>query len=224
METTQIIPIKITNVFPKNFYESCAWGNKGYVVGIDEAGRGCSAGPVVAAAAMLHPRAKHKLLKDSKLLTHDELKTAYQWILKHSWYGVGVVSHAHIDTYNIYKATQCAMTRALAQLKSATPHVPTTIVVDAMPLIQKSFQAETVYFIKGESKSTSIAAASIIAKVTRDNLMEQMSASFPLYNLAQHKGYITAEHKKSVKTNGTSLIHRLTFIHESDSHEQQTLC
>lgn len=223
METTQNLPRKVPSTFLKNHYELTAWDNQGYIIGIDEVGRGCSAGPVVAAAAMLHPKAKHRLLKDSKLLTQDELKTAYNWILKHSWYGIGIVSHTHIDTHNIYRATQCAMVRALAQLKATTPHNPTTIVVDAMPIKQQSFQVETLYFIKGESKSISIAAASIIAKVTRDRLMERLDASFPSYGLAKHKGYCTAQHRKNVK-NGTSLIHRLTYIHEEtdDAHEQQT--
>lgn len=228
METTQITPVKIRERFPKNFYEASAWTQQGYIIGIDEVGRGCSAGPVVAAAAMLHQGAKHRLLKDSKLLTQDELKTAYKWIIKHSWYGIGIVSHAHIDTHNIYKASQCAMTRALAQLKAVAPHNPTIIVVDAMPVRQQSFQAEMLYFIKGESKSVSIAAASILAKVTRDNLMEQMSRSFPAYGLAKHKGYCTPEHRRAVTATGPSLIHRLSFIHEplqeSDAHEQQTIC
>ena len=222
METTQNQPFKVTTSFPKNFYEKSAWADQGYIIGIDEVGRGCSAGPVVAAAAMLHPNAKHKLLQDSKMLTQDELKTAYTWIIQHSWYGIGIVSHTHIDTHNIYKATQCAMTRALAQLKATAGHTPKTIVVDAMPINQQSFQAETLYFIKGESKSTSIAAASIIAKVTRDRLMKEMSASFPAYNLCQHKGYTTAEHQKALNDYGPSLIHRLTFIPTLDAHEQQT--
>lgn len=223
METTQNLPIKVPSTFPKNFYESTAWANQGYIIGIDEVGRGCSAGPVVAAAVMLHSKAKHRLLKDSKILTQDELKTAYRWLIKHSWYGVGIVSNTTIDSCNIYRATQTAMSRALAQLKAVAHHNPTTIVVDAMPVRQQSFQVETLYFIKGESKSISIAAASIIAKVTRDRIMEQLDASFPSYGLAKHKGYCTAQHRKNVK-NSTSLIHRLTYIHtQTDAHDQQTL-
>jgi ribonuclease HII len=223
METTQNTPKKITSSFPKNFYERSAWDLNTYVIGVDEVGRGCSAGPLVACAAMLHPNAKHRLLKDSKLLTRDELETAYAWIIKHSWYGIGMINPRTIDTHNIYRATQQAMCRALAQLKALTPHNPSHILIDAMPVTQHSFHAETLYFIKGESKSTSIAAASIIAKVTRDRLMEKMSTSFPRYGLAKHKGYCTVEHRAAITTYRPSLIHRLTFIHESDAHEQQTL-
>lgn len=223
METIENIPQKVTHFFPKNFYESSAWALQEYVIGIDEVGRGCSAGPVVAAAAMLYPKARHRLLKDSKVLTQEELKIAYNWIIDHSWYGVGIVSNTHIDAVNIYKATQCAMARALAQLRATVPHSPKTILVDAMPLKQGSFPTQTLYFIKGESKSTSIAAASIIAKVTRDRIMTALDTSFPQYGLAKHKGYCTAEHRKNVK-NCTSLIHRLTYIHEQadDANEQQT--
>ena len=214
------IPHKVQESFKKNHFEQETWALNGYIIGIDEVGRGCSAGPVVAAAVMLHPHAKHPLLKDSKLLTHAELEKAAEWIKKHAWWGIGIASNHTIDTVNIYKATQEAMCRALAQLQSITPQKPSKILVDAMPLTQQTFQAETLYFIKGERKSTSIAAASIIAKVYRDQLMEKLSFSFPGYQLAKHKGYCTPCHQLATATYGMSIIHRSKWFEDKQPKEE----
>ncbi len=223
METTQNIPHKITASFKKNFYEEQAWAAGEYIAGVDEVGRGCSAGPVVAAAAILHPRKKHPLLKDSKVLTRAQLEEAAEWLKKHAWYAIGTASAREIDTHNIYRATQKAMCRALAQLWAITPQKPSKILVDAMPLIVPGLDSPILYFIKGEQKSTSIAAASIIAKVYRDRLMESLAPSFPAYGLEKHKGYATAFHQQAISGQGVTIIHRTTFMQRAEDDVQQTL-
>jgi ribonuclease HII len=199
----------------KDFYEKEAWNANQLVCGIDEVGRGCLAGPLVTAAVILHSQKTSRLIKDSKLLTHEERVKAYAWIIKNSWYSTGIVSHTLIDTHNIYQATLIAMKRAVMQLMAICPHKPTTILVDAMPLklYWTSYEHITIHhFPQGERKSSSIAAASIIAKVQRDALMGIFDPLFPGYNLAEHKGYATNTHCKVVRHEGRSIIHRLSFL------------
>ncbi len=198
--------------FIKDFYEKQAWHQNSTVLGIDEVGRGCLAGPVVAAAVIMPPFKKNNLIKDSKLLDHQELNKAYTWITKHCWYGVGIVHHRLIDRINIYQASLQAMSRAMSQLLTSCPSQPEVILVDAMPLQVSGFSGNVISFIHGEKKSSSIAAASIIAKVTRDRLMETMDLAIPGYDLKDHKGYSTKKHKLLLDTAGPSFIHRISFI------------
>ena len=220
--------------FKKNFFENAAWKQKSVVVGIDEVGRGCLAGPLVTAAVILPPfRATYRLLKDSKQLDLSERILAYKWINKHCWYGVGIVHNRLIDQHNIWQATLIAMKKALIHLLAISPYKqqPSGILVDAMPLelLDTSYKDIPVhYFPKGEQKSSSIAAASIVAKVTRDHLMQQFDAIFPSYKLGQHKGYSTKIHKNVVKEQGHSIIHRMSFLGktlsiEDDEHDQQQI-
>lgn len=203
----------------KNFFEDNAWQQELLVCGIDEVGRGCLAGPVTVAAVILQPNATHRLLKDSKVLTAVQRETAYDWIIQHSTYAVATVSPQDIDTINIYQATLRAMQRSVMHLFDALPcslKVIKYIVVDAMPLVINPAYMhdamEVCSFEKGESLSTSIAAASIVAKVTRDRLLQHMDKQFPLYALAGHKGYATKEHAEAIGLHGATIVHRTSFL------------
>jgi ribonuclease HII len=199
----------------KDSYELAAWGQGLVVCGVDEVGRGCLAGPMVTAAVILHPNKRHRLLKDSKILTQDERQKGAAWIVKNSWYSFGIVSSTDIDTYNIYQATLIAMKRAVTQVMTIATRRPSSVLVDAMPLKLSGtmYQDISIYhFPKGESKSSSIAAASIIAKVKRDALISRFDGVFPGYKLSRHKGYATAVHCDAVREHGRSIIHRTTFL------------
>lgn len=203
------------NNFRKNFFEKEAWLKNQVVCGIDEVGRGCMAGPLVTAAVILPVGKAPRFLKDSKIMTPEERVHAYNWIVKHCYYGYGIVNHRSIDKNNIWYATLIAMKKALVHLLETSPVQPHAILIDAMPLelLDTSFSSIPVhYFPFGESKSSSIAAASIIAKVTRDSMMEKFDALFPGYNFKSHKGYRTPEHKKFIKTISSSMIHRKTYV------------
>ncbi len=199
----------------KNCFEKEAWALGNFVCGIDEVGRGCLAGPVVTAAVILHPNKLSNILKDSKVLSKEELLKGYAWVINNSWYGYGIVSHDQIDTHNIYQATLIAMKRAVMQAFIACPYRPSTIVVDAMPLKLNfsSYQDIAIHsFIKGESLSSSIAAASIIAKVKRDALISRFDSIIPGYKFSEHKGYATDLHCNAVRNEGPSIIHRTSFL------------
>lgn len=198
----------------KDFFEKSAWAQKRLVIGVDEVGRGCLAGPVVTAAVMLHGK-KSNLIKDSKMLTKAQREKAAAWIRNNSYYSIGIASHHIIDERNIYQATLVAMRKALLHLLIKTAQ-PDAILIDAMPvsLGNTSFSAIPIHYAPfGESWSSSIAAASIIAKVYRDALMERLHTFIPGYHLAEHKGYATKEHRQAVAELGSSIIHRESFLH-----------
>lgn len=202
---------KISLKISRNFYEKQTWSSDQLVCGIDEAGRGPLAGPIVAAAAILHPKAKHPLLKDSKLLSQEQLQEAYTWLQKHCAYSISILDHKIIDRHNIYQATLLAMRRSINQLFAILRKEPALILVDAMPLTLNS----TIPIISapfGETWSCSIAAASIIAKVTRDNIMRRLDTVFNQYKFKAHKGYATPAHYTALNVHGASLIHRQTFL------------
>ncbi len=198
------------------FYEETFWAKQAYICGIDEVGRGCLAGPVVTAAVILFPFATHPLLKDSKILSENKRLEAAQWILKNSWSSYGIIDSTEIDRINIYKATQEAMRQAVYGLFSQKigPWHTEIILIDAMPLTVPFLfpMPEILSFPYGESRSISIAAASILAKVKRDKLITRMGKSFPGYSLEEHKGYGTTGHQQALQLKGASLIHRTTFI------------
>lgn len=220
--------------FKKNYYEELAWQKNRTVCGIDEVGRGCLAGPLVTAAVVLPPYKKHKLLKDSKILTEIEREEAYTWITKHCYWGVGILNNRLIDSHNIWQTTLLAMKKALVNTMIQLPEHPEAILVDAMPLkISDTGYAHIPIFnfIKGETKSSSIAAASIVAKVTRDRLMKSIEPIFPGYGFIHHKGYSTVTHKSAIREFGHTIIHRNSFLSNTladndthDSDEQQSLC
>lgn len=210
----------------KNFFENKAWDQGLLACGIDEVGRGCLAGPVTVAAVVLPHCATYDLLRDSKVMTAGQRDIAYDWIVSNCFYAVATVSPQIVDAINIYQSTLCAMQRAYMHLVAALPCPLETIkyvVVDAMPLsINSAYghrELEVHFFEKGESLSTSIAAASIVAKVTRDRLLQRIDQQFPLYALAGHKGYATQEHTDALRQHGAAIIHRQTFLKTLDSKQ-----
>ena len=174
--------------------------SKQLIVGIDEVGRGCLAGPVVAAAVILPINKAHRMLKDSKIMTLAGAGKSFQWIKKHCHYGVGIVHHRIIDQHNICQATLIAMKKALAECSCKHPqcsHQQLLLMQCHLDLSDTHFHDIPVYYFpKGESKSSSIAAASIVAKVTRDAMMELYDHAIPGYKWADNKGYGTAAHRK----------------------------
>lgn len=225
--------IRYKERFNKNHFEQAAWAANKLICGIDEVGRGCLAGPVVVAAVMLHPGKNHRLLKDSKIMTKEEREKAYSWIINNSWHVTASMHHRIVDSHNIYHATLKAMKRAFMQLMSQGCSQPSKILIDAMPLQlnNSAFAAiEVLCFPFGEKKSSSIAAASIVAKVTRDRLMEHFDTAVPGYLLGAHKGYATPTHRALIKDLGHSFIHRINFLQrvfelakKDDWQEQCTL-
>jgi len=213
----------------KNFFENTAWDDNKTICGIDEVGRGCIAGPLVTAAAILAPRASHPLLKDSKLLSSKELLLAYRWIIKNAKFSIGIASNNEIDKYNIWHSTLIAMKRAFLQLAMTQEVIPSAILVDAMPLNLSDTAYKKVpvhHFVKGESFSTSIAAASIVAKITRDRIMGKLDALFPGYQLRNHKGYGTKIHKDALGRHKKTIIHRISFLNKTfderkNEHKEQ---
>lgn len=183
-------------------YRSC-----GVLCGIDEAGRGPLAGPVVAGAVILPEDAEILYLNDSKKLTQRKRELLYEEIMEKALaVGVGVVSHQRIEEINILQATYQAMREAVAKL-SVVPDVLLNDAVTIPGLTQKQ-----VPIIKGDAKSISIAAASIIAKVTRDRMMEAYDAQYPGYGFASNKGYGSKAHIEAIKELGPCEIHRRTFL------------
>ena len=177
------------------------------IVGVDEAGRGPLAGPVVAAACILPRTYINKEINDSKQLSEKKREELFEVIKKDAIsYGVGIVSAEEIDELNIYEATKKAMTMAINNLKSKFD----IILTDAMPL--KGFDVEVVPIIKGDAKALPIAAASIIAKVTRDHMMLELAKKYPEYGFEEHKGYGTAKHMEALKKFGPIKgIHRFSY-------------
>lgn len=188
-------------------FERAAWrSGQTRVAGLDEAGRGPLAGPVVAGAVILNPSRKIPGLQDSKLLSPIRREWLFQRIQKEAAaVGVGMADSATIDRINILEATRLAMLEALAAL--AIP--PQMVLTDAVAL--PSLPCPQKALIKGDRRSASVAAASIIAKVTRDRLMLEYDARFPQYGFRRHKGYPTREHYAALAVHGPCPIHRLTF-------------
>lgn len=179
--------------------------NLTHIAGIDEAGRGPVAGPVVAAAVILPKNYDNNLINDSKKLTLNQRLKAYEDIMKHALaIGVGVVDEKEIDEINILEATKKAMKLSVTNLTISPEHV----LIDAVKL---DLDVDNTSIIKGDQKSISIAAASIIAKVTRDNIMIKYDELYPNYGFKNHKGYLTKVHIEAIKTFGPCLIHRKTF-------------
>lgn len=179
----------------------------GYVCGIDEAGRGPLAGPVVAGAVILPKDSQILWLNDSKKLSAKKREELYDVIMREAVaVGVGYASPARIDEINILQATYEAMREAIARL----PVRPQILLNDAVTIPE--IEIPQVPIIKGDAKSVSIAAASIIAKVTRDRIMTEYDKIMPEYGFAAHKGYGAQAHIEALKKYGPSPIHRKTFI------------
>ncbi len=181
---------------------------RGYrmVAGVDEAGRGPLAGPVVAAAVVLHPGISIDGVTDSKKLTEARRETLFGHIMAQALaVGVGAADHDLIDRINILQATIHAMRQAVANLSVS----PDYLLIDGISTIPVTIPQKTIK--KGDSASLSIAAASIIAKVTRDRLMVEYDRQFPGYGFAAHKGYGCASHLQAIAQLGPCAIHRKTF-------------
>lgn len=177
------------------------------ICGVDEAGRGPLAGPVCAAAVILPPNVEIPGLNDSKKLTDKRRRELFPVIKEQAVaYGIGLASHEEIDEINILQATYLAMERALAQLSVR----PELALIDGNRAKDFGLPVETV--VKGDSRSASIAAASILAKVTRDDLMLEVAAQYPEYQFDVHKGYGTKAHYAALTAHGPCPIHRMTFL------------
>lgn len=177
------------------------------IVGVDEAGRGPLCGPVVAAACILPKGYHNEHINDSKKLTEKKREIAYLEIINDALaYGVGIVDAKRIDEINIYQATKEAMSKAINQINISYD----LILTDAMKL--ENQKVEVVPIIKGDAKAESIAAASIIAKVTRDHMLEEMDKKYPQYGFISHKGYGTKKHIEAIKKFGIIKgFHRETY-------------
>jgi ribonuclease HII len=178
------------------------------IAGIDEAGRGPLAGPVVAAAVMLPEGFRLSLVDDSKKLTPEEREEVFAEITVRTdvCWAVAVVEHEEIDRYNILRATHEAMRRAVLALAMQAEHA----LIDGLPV--RPFPVPHTAIVKGDGQCKSIAAASIVAKVTRDRIMIRLDAEYPWYGFAQHKGYATELHLERLKVHGPCPIHRRSFL------------
>lgn len=178
------------------------------IAGIDEAGRGPLAGPVVVACVILDKNSMIEGINDSKKISENKREKLYEIIVKEAIsYGVGIVYQEEIDEINILQATKKALTQAVSAMKIK----PSLILVDALTKID-TLGIPYSSIIKGDVKCYSIAAASIIAKVTRDRIMREWDKIFPQYGFSSHKGYGTAKHIEAIKEYGLCQIHRKSFV------------
>ena len=179
-----------------------------YICGIDEAGRGPLAGPVVVASVILSRETMIEGVNDSKKITENRRERVYEEIIKQAIsYGVGIIDENKIDEINILQATKLGLTNSIKELK-VTPDI---ILVDALKGID-TCNIPYKSIIKGDALCYSIAAASIIAKVTRDRIMKGYDKVYPEYGFATHKGYGTAKHIEAIKEYGICPIHRRSFL------------
>ena len=180
--------------FEENYYTE---EKVNFIVGVDEAGRGPLCGPVVAACCILPRDYKNEHINDSKKLSEKKREIAYKEIIENALdYGIGIVDAKRIDEINIYEATKEAMHIAISKLKISYD----LILTDAMKL--QNEKVEVIPLIKGDAKCECIAAASIIAKVTRDHILEEYDEKYPQYGFKSHKGYGTKKHIEAIKQYG----------------------
>lgn len=180
------------------------WQNDQLILGIDEAGRGPIAGPLVVAGVCFKKGFQNDLIDDSKKLTEKKRESLFSLITNEAlWYQVLVIEESRIDKENIYRATQNAMFEI-----AKNAHVD-HVLTDAMPLVNLDKPHEAI--IKGDQKSLSIAAASILAKVTRDRYMKKLDELYPEYGFAKHKGYPTKAHIEALEMNGVLDCHRKSY-------------
>jgi ribonuclease HII len=179
------------------------------IAGVDEAGRGPLAGPVVAAAVVIAPDRRVRGVADSKVLPPERREELFALIHERAVaVGVGIIDHLTIDRINILEATRLAMGQALAALAL----VPELIITDFVSL--RACPCPQRNLVDGDARCASVAAASIVAKVTRDRLMRELDAEFPAYGFAKHKGYATAEHIAAIDRHGLCPQHRRSFVSE----------
>ena len=196
------------------FYYERKLKKRGYnlIIGVDEVGWGLLAGPVVAAAVALKTHRFKNRIDDSKKLTASSREKAFREIIKKSVFGIGIVNERIIDRVNILEASRIAMEQAIASLiekLKSSKNNRIYIIVDGNVNLKISFPYTKIK--KGDSKSKSIASASILAKVSRDHIMLLYDRIYPQYGFQRHKGYPTREHRGILKRLGPSLIHRKSF-------------
>lgn len=180
------------------------------IVGIDEAGRGAIAGPVVAGACVEVPELKNNpIIKDSKKLSPEQREVAYAWITQNCVYGYGVVPAEVVDKIGILAATEKAMQQAVGMIEDTL--TPTYLLIDGRDKFWFDYPHSSI--IGGDDSEPSIAAGSIVAKVTRDKMMIAYHQEFPHYNFDKHKGYGSAVHYEAIQDHGLCPLHRHTFIH-----------
>jgi ribonuclease HII len=189
--------------------------SKGFdlIIGVDEAGRGPLAGPVVAAAVLLKNFSFNNRIDDSKKLTHLRRKSASFEIKSKSLYAITAVSHKQIDRINILQATILAMQKSIAKLAkqlSAAELKRVFVLIDGNMRMELDFPYQSI--VRGDGKSLSIAAASILAKVHRDAVMDNYDKIYPQYGFIRHKGYATELHRNVLKARGPIAIHRKSFL------------
>lgn len=190
----------------KLYYEKKALNEGAFrVAGVDEAGRGPLAGPVVAAAVVIKSHGFTERVDDSKKMTPRLRERAYIDILNRCDVGIGVVGPERIDEINIFNATLMAMKMAIEELDSRPDH----LLIDGNMAVD--VPEPRTYLIHGEEKSLSVAAASVVAKVTRDRIMLGEDKKYPVYGFGKHKGYGTRMHMEAIRQNGFSPIHRKSF-------------
>lgn len=204
--------------------EKCLKEGYFLVIGVDEAGRGPLAGPVVAAACVLkisdvplkHPM--FGLIRDSKLLSEKQRESLYDFICENFYVGIGICDHKTIDRINILEATYLAMKKAVADLASRAKKNREYMVYDKKCIILidgnkiiPNFSMDQRAIVNGDKSVKSISAASIIAKITRDRMMREYHSEFPQYNFSKHKGYGTREHIECINKFGPCKIHRRSF-------------
>lgn len=191
--------------FCENRYEHQFWAEGKLLAGIDEAGRGPLAGPLSVAAVVFPAGYENPEIYDSKALSEKKREALFEVIEEEAlWFAILEVSPAEIDRWNIYRADQRAFSRLAREAGTRV------VLTDAMPLEEEAGR-QVISLVKGDQKSISIAAASILAKVTRDRLMKQYDQEYPGYGFARNKGYPTAEHLAAIEKLGITPIHRRSY-------------
>ena len=204
MKEKEIEKLNELKKLENNIYEK---ENVNYICGIDEAGRGPLAGPVVVASVIMKPDSFIEGVNDSKKVSEKKREKLYEQIIEEAVsYSVGIIDQNEIDEINILNATKKGLTESIKSLKLK----PERIIVDALDKID-TCGIPYMPIVKGDAKCYSIAAASIIAKVTRDRIMRQWDEVYPMYGFARHKGYGTAAHIAAIKEYGLCPLHRRSF-------------
>ncbi len=193
-------------------YDKVDWRSyqPGPVVGVDEVGRGCLAGPVYAAASCLKSDLLVDLMTDSKLLSEKKRDDLFPQIIEHHWVGIGFATVEEIDSINIFQASLLAMKRAVEALEKEMGKKTGHLLVDGSFKVPGLVCRQTT-LVKGDLRCAPISAASIVAKVTRDRLMKELGSKFPQYGFENHKGYAAPTHKKAIEEVGPCVHHRRSF-------------
>jgi len=209
---------KVKKQIPTLEFEEACWGQGfEHIAGVDEAGRGPLAGPVVAAAVILPKGLSLEGVNDSKKLSAKQRETLFHKIHELALsVGVGIVSHEVIDRINIYQASILAMRKAIEKLSIS----PSIVLADGNSFKHETWRYQNI--VDGDAKSVTIAAASVVAKVTRDSLMREYHEQFPLYGFDRHKGYGTKYHVEALRQYGMCPIHRRSFhIHRHAEPQEE---